>query len=87
MEDRKPLTKWSFKIEGGVSGEIETESSLYVMGVMAIVGRYCENTPATVKIWSPSVIPEYGPYWYTVEDDVHGNPFVYLLGLAAEADK
>lgn len=61
-------TKFHVKINGGPEQVIETKSGLYNLAVSAALAQLdyesLPDEPDIVEIWVPSLLPEYGPYFY-----------------------
>ena len=52
--------------------------SQYSLAVLEAFGALGMPYPCTVKIWSPNLVPQYGPYTYRIEDfvDMNGQQYV-----------
>lgn len=52
--------------------------SQYSLAVLEAFGALGMPYPCTVKIWSPDLVPEYGPYTYRIGDfvDMNGRQYV-----------
>lgn len=60
--------------------------SQYSLVVMEAFGALGMPYPIEVEIWSPKVVPEYGPYKYRIADfvDVAGNQYIVPSVMSAQ---
>lgn len=67
-------TKFMVKINRGDPIEFVSRFSIYSYAVLEVFGKLDCDYPCDIEIWSPSVVSEYGPYRYRIDDfiDVHG---------------
>ena len=66
----KKLCEFSIKINGGKEKTIKVKSGVYVAAVAAIPALLDippNKFPLTIEIWSPKLLPDYGPYFYYIE--------------------
>lgn len=77
---------YHIRIDDGPEGTITVETGIYILAVAvipAITGVIPElNRSLRIEIWSPRLLPEYGPYNYEVGHDVYQNVVVRPVFLA-----
>lgn len=57
---------------GEVKRDIEAPTGDYRMIAVIAVALADAPLPCHVQVWSNDVMPDYGPYWYTVACDSYG---------------
>jgi hypothetical protein len=67
-----PDTTFSIEIGNGPEQSLVVKTGVYIDAVAAIPAILGIGMPFTVKIWSPDLLPEYGPYYYRVERNSFG---------------
>jgi hypothetical protein len=66
MNEKHP--RFLVEINGGPTQPLEVKTGLYELAAMAALATldYDKRDDFdVVKIWSPNLLPEYGPYFYT----------------------
>lgn len=56
----------------GVRREVEVPTGDYMRVVVMATALADAALPCAVKIWCDELLPDYGPYWYTVAIDRYG---------------
>lgn len=51
---------------------IDTPTGDYMRVAVIASAMADASLPCHVKLWSDAVLPDYGPYWYTVATDIYG---------------
>lgn len=62
-------TKFHVRVNDGREETITVRTTLYTVAVAAVPALLGCELPATVEIWVPRLLPQYGPYFYRVEFD------------------
>lgn len=65
------------KVNGGAAVEFIASTGVYVHAVMQAFGKLDMPYPCDVEIWMPSLLPDYGPYFYRIDDFVDSRGNVY----------
>lgn len=71
------MSTFQVRVNDGPEQTIEVKATLYhhaAAAVPAILG--IRDCPIVVEIWSADLVPEYGPYFYRIEEDHYGNMVV-----------
>lgn len=72
------MSVFQVRVNGGPEQTIDVQVSQYRLAAAAVPALLgCYDLPAVVEIWSATLVPEYGPYFYTVDEDRYGNVVVY----------
>jgi hypothetical protein len=77
-------TTFHFRINGGAEQTLTVKTGVYIDAVAAMPAMLGQAMPFDVEIWSPRVVPEYGPYHYRVERNEFGCIEVKILIVDAE---
>jgi hypothetical protein len=59
------------------SRKLEVKTTIYQNAAAAVPAIFGKDLPCDVEIWSPDLIPEYGPYHYRVWRDDFGHVVVH----------
>ena len=51
---------------------VDTPTGDYMRAVVIASAMADAPLPCHVKIWCDSLLPDYGPYWYTIAVDAYG---------------
>ena len=62
-------TVFHVRINGGPEQELPSKTGIYQAAVAAIPAVLGVEIPCDVEIWSPGLLPEYGPYFYRIRFD------------------
>ena len=70
--------KWSVKINKGETQSLVTKTTIYRQAAACAFGMLSDgNMPALIEIWCEHLLPDYGPYFYIVDEDEYGNFIAY----------
>lgn len=68
------MTVFTAAVSGGEPRDIDVPTGDYRLVVaMAVALAEASPLPCTVQVWCRDVLPDYGPYWYRVQNDAFGN--------------
>lgn len=85
------MSEFRYTFDGGEEKDLRFHCGEYRLAALAAFGREAvERLPIiglgaspytghVLKIWSPSVMPEYGPYFYGIGQNECGSPIVVVL--------
>jgi hypothetical protein len=75
--------RFMLRVNDGPEQTIEVATGIYMHAAAAAVAILDLKLPANIRIWSPELVPEYGPYFYIVDYDEYQNLRVRHAVLAA----
>ena len=62
------LITYLLRIDDGEPVEFTTDESEYAVAVMRAFGILRLPYPCSIEIWVPDLLPNYGPYFYRIDD-------------------
>jgi hypothetical protein len=62
------LAIWQTEIDG-VLRSVDAPTGDYRMAVVMAAALADAKMPVYVKVWIENLLPEYGPYWYKIDND------------------
>ena len=62
------MAVWQTEIDG-VRRSVDAPTGDYRMAVVVAAALADPKLPVYVKVWIDDLLPEYGPYWYKIDND------------------
>lgn len=80
------MSVFMLRVDGGEPQVFETATGIYNVAALQAFGKLNMPFPCHIEIWSPELVPEYGPYFYRIDNFVDSQGNVYgTPGLCAAA--
>jgi hypothetical protein len=70
---------FNFRIDDGPVQSITVKTGIYRDAAAAIPAVIGLSLPIIVEIWAPELVPEYGPYHFSIMEDLYGGINVKFL--------
>lgn len=72
MDAKKDVT-FHVRINEGEERAITVKTGIYTYAAAACLAVFgYDELPVTIEIWLPSLLPEYGPYFYIADENEFG---------------
>lgn len=71
--------RWTFSVQINGSGPVrplKVRTGVYAHAAMSALAAFELNTPVVIKIWVDELLPDYGPYYFMIEEDAYGRVVV-----------